>query len=60
MIFLFLSELFYHEKANDMVIAVARSLLSAIFLKQGNVTFGKDSNVSQMFRGIFKLRQSLI
>ena len=60
MIIFFLSELFYHEKANDMVIAVARSLLSTIFLKQSNVTFGKDSNVIQMFRGIFKLRQSLL
>ena len=55
----FLSELFHNGKGNYGVIAVARSALSAIFPKQGNVTFGKDSNVSRMLRGIFKLRPSL-
>ena len=55
----FLSELFCNDKGNYGVIAVARSGLSAILPKQGNVTFGKDSNVSRMFRGIFKLRPSL-
>ena len=55
----FLSELFYNEKGNYGVITVARLALSAILLKQGNVTFGKDSNVSQMLIGIFKLRPSL-
>ena len=44
----FLSELFHNEKENYGVIAVARSALSAIFPKQGNVTFGKDSNVGRM------------
>ena len=44
----FLSELFHNEKGNYGVIAVARSALSTIFPKQGNVTFGKDSNVGRM------------
>ena len=55
----FLSELFHNGKGNCGVIAVARSALSTILPKQGNVTFGKDSNVSRMLRGIFKLRPSL-
>ena len=54
--------LFYQNcstmKVNNRVIAVARSTLSAILPKQGNVTFGKDSNVSCMLRGIFKSRSS--
>ena len=54
----FLSELFHIDKGNYGVIAVARSALSAILPKQGNATFGKDSNVSRMLRGIFKLRPS--
>ena len=55
----FLSEFFHNDKGNYGVIAVARSVLSAILPKQGSVTFGKDSNVSRMLRGIFKLRTSL-
>ena len=55
----FLSELFHNEKGNYGVIAVVRSALSAILPKQGNITFGKDTNVSRMLRGIFKLRPSL-
>ena len=55
----FLSEFFHRDKGNYGVIAVARSALSAILPKQGNVTFGKDSSVSRMLGGIFKLRPSL-
>ena len=55
----FLSELFHNEKGNYGIIAVAKSALSAVLPKQGNVTFRKDSNVSRMLTGIFKLRQSL-
>ena len=42
----FLSKLFHNEKGNYGVIAVAQSVLSPILPKQGNVTFGKDNNVS--------------
>ena len=55
----FLSELLHNDKGNYWVIAVARSALSAVLPKQGNVIFGKDSNGSRMLRGIFKLRPSL-
>ena len=55
----FLSELFHNDKGNYGVIAVARLVLSAVLPKQDNVTFGKDSNVSRMLRGIFKLRPFL-
>ena len=55
----FSSQLFHSNKGNYWVIAVARSVISAILLKQGNVKFGKDRNVSRMLRGIFKLRPSL-
>ena len=51
--------MFHSDKGNYGVIAVARSTLSAILSKQDNVTFGKDSNVSHMLRGIFKLKLSL-
>ena len=55
----FLLELFHNDKGNHGNIAVARPALSVVLPKQGNVTFGKDSNVSRMLRGIFKLRPSL-
>ena len=55
----FLSELFHNDKRSYGVIAVARSALSPILPKQSNVTFRKDSNVSRMLRGIFKLRPFL-
>ena len=55
----FLSELFHNDKRNYGVMVVAGSALCATLLKQGKVTFGKDSNVSCMLRGIFKLRPSL-
>ena len=51
--------MFHNVKAKHEVIAVARSALYAIFPKQGSVTFRKDSSVSGMLRGIFKLRPSL-
>ena len=50
--------MFHNVKAKHDVIAVARSALYAIFPKQGSVTFGKDSSVNRMLRGIFKLRPS--
>ena len=43
----FLSGLFHNGKRNYGVVAVARSALSTILSKQGNVTFEKDSNVSR-------------
>ena len=55
----FLSELFHNDKGNYGVIAVAWSALSAVLPKQGNVIFGKDSNVSRMLRGLLNLRPSL-
>ena len=55
----FLWELFHNDKGSDGIIVVVRSALSAILPKQGNVTFGKDKNVSRMLRGIFVLRPFL-
>ena len=49
----FLSQLLDNGDGNYGVVAVARTVLSAILPKQGNVTCGKDSNVSRMLRRIF-------
>ena len=54
----FLSELFQNDKGNYGLIVAARSPISVILPKQGNVTLTKDSNVSRILRGIFKLRPS--
>ena len=54
----FLAHLF-EEGNNYGSIAVARSALSAILPRKGDFTFGKDKIVSQLLKGIFKLRPSL-
>ena len=38
---------------------MARSALSAVLNKRNGVSFGQDPNVSQMMKGIFKLRPTL-
>ena len=51
-----LAYLFHRENCKYGVIAVARSILSAILLLKEGKTFGEYQKVSKMLKGIFKLR----
>ena len=55
----FIAKLFHKENYNYGVLAVVRSTFSAILPKQNGKMFGQDETVSQMMKGIFKLRPSL-
>ena len=54
----FLAQLFEQNHKHG-VIAVAKSALSAVLYKRNGLSFGQDPNVSQMMKGIFKLRPTL-
>ena len=54
----FLAKLF-EDNHKHGVIAVARSALSAVLPKRNGLSFGQDPTVSQMMKGIFKLRPTL-
>ena len=55
----FIAKLFHEQNYNYTVLAVVHSALSAILPKQNGKTFGQDETLSQMMKGIFKLRPSL-
>ena len=50
---------FHEEKHKYGVIAVARSALSAILPHKMGKSFGQDSNVSKLLKGVFRLRPTL-
>ena len=55
----FLAHLFNDKKASYGSITAARSSLSAILPKEGEVTFGHNEKVTRMIKGMFKLRPTL-
>ena len=56
----FLAHLLQKEDQKYGTIGVAMSALLVILPKIGRKRFGKDPNVNQMTKGIFKLRLSLL
>ena len=55
----FIATLFKEQNYKYGVLAVVRSALSAVLPKRDGKTFGQDELVSQMMKGIYRLRPSL-
>ena len=52
----FLAKLFYDDRASYGTIATARSMLSNVLPTQDGKSFGKYKDVTQLLKGVFKLR----